>query len=275
MNKILILGSTGMLGSTFRKYFRSENYTVSSLNRGDLDLARCSFSELSEKLLERFSPCDHGYLLNCAGVIKQGEFCAPDMIKVNGVIPHWLSQICKENETKLIHVTTDCVYDGKVGNYSEIDKHTATDVYGKSKSLGEPEDCAVIRTSIIGEEERGFSSLLEWVRSNEGKTINGFKNHIWNGVTCLQLAKIVDKTIKENSLWSGVRSFHSRAVDKFHLLEMIKEAYELNLTVCPVNAAESCDRSLSSIRDISDYEIPKLYDQIKESRDFYLAHEKY
>ena len=276
MNNILILGSTGMLGSTFKKYFDiKRDYEVSSLNRSDIDLSRCSFNDLWKKIKEKVVQENCKYVLNCAGVIKQGDFSTPDMIKVNSVIPYWLSEICQILEIELVHVTTDCVYDGSKGRYSEEDKHTATDVYGISKSLGEPDTCTVIRTSIIGEEERGFSSLLEWVRSNEGKTINGFKNHIWNGVTCLQLAKIVDKTIKENSLWSGVRSFHSRAVDKFHLLEMIKEAYELNLTVCPVNAAESCDRSLSSIRDFSDYEIPKLYDQIKESRDFYLAHEKY
>ena len=261
-----------MLGSTFRKYFRSEGYNVSEFNRNDLDLARCSFKELSEKLIEKLSDCDYEYVLNCAGVIKQGKFCASDMIKVNGVIPHWLNEICKKNNSKLIHVTTDCVYDGKLGNYSEKDDHTANDVYGKSKSIGEPEDCTVVRTSIIGEEERGFSSLLEWVRSNKDKSINGFQNHIWNGVTCLQLAKIVDKIIKENCTWDGVRTFHSNSVNKFELVEMINEIYELNIKICPVSAADSCDRSLSTVHDISSYEIPDLYSQIKESKEFHIAH---
>ncbi len=272
MNNILILGSTGMLGSTFKKYFDTKrDYNVSSLKRSDIDLSRCSFNDLWKKIKEKVVQENCKYVLNCAGVIKQGDFSTPDMIKVNSVIPYWLSEICQILEIELVHVTTDCVYDGSKGRYSEEDKHTATDVYGISKSLGEPDTCTVIRTSIIGEEERGFKSLLEWIRSNKGGEINGFKNHIWNGVTCLQLAKITDTIIKKNLFWKGVRIFHSNSVNKLELAEIINEIYDLGIKVKPTNTPEPCDRSLSTVHDISSYEIPDLYEQIKESKEFHTA----
>ena len=276
MNKILILGSTGMLGSTFRKYFRvRDNCKASYLNRSDVDLSRCSFDELSKKVEQKIRDEGCKYVINCAGVIKQGGFSIPDMIKVNSVIPHWLSEICEKLGVDLIHITTDCVYDGKKGNYSEEDPPTATDVYGISKSLGEPDNCTVIRTSIIGEEERGFKSLLEWIRSNKGKQINGFENHTWNGVTCWELARIVDRIIRGGLFWRGVRIFHSNPVNKLDLAEMINEIYDLKIDITPKNTPEACDRSLSTIHDISGYEITDLYDQIKWARDFYRSFDEY
>ncbi len=276
MNNILILGSTGMLGSTFKKYFDTKrDYNVSSLKRSDIDLSRCSYNDLWKKIKEKVVQENCKYVLNCAGVIKQGDFSTPDMIKVNSVIPYWLSEICQILEIELVHVTTDCVYDGSKGRYSEEDKHTATDVYGISKSLGEPDSCTVIRTSIIGEEERGFKSLLEWIRSNKGGKINGFKNHIWNGVTCLQLAKITDTIIKKNLFWKGVRIFHSNSVSKLELAEMINEIYDLGIDINPIDTPLPCDRSLKTLHDISIYSIPSLYEQIKSSRDFHRSFDEY
>lgn len=267
---ILIIGSTGMLGSTLKQYFTLMKYNVKEFNRANLDLAKCSFEELKEKIEQVIKESNIGLIINCSGAIKQRkDFDVTDMIKINSMIPHWLSKISKDNSVKFIHFTTDCVYDGIKGNYTELDPHNARDYYGLTKSLGEPDNCTLIRTSIIGEEDKNKLSLLEWIRSNKDGEINGYKNHIWNGVTCLQMAKIIDKIIKDNLFWEGVRHIYSNEVNKFDLACMINEIYGLNIKINPLNTDVSVNRSLSSIKDNSVFHIPSLYKQIQETKDFH------
>jgi len=169
--------------------------------------------------------------------------------------------------TNLIHVTTDCVFSGKTGSYHEYSTPDETNDYGTSKSLGELCDGTIIRTSIIGEELTNKRSLLEWVISNENRTINGYSNHFWNGVTCLQLAKIIYKIINENSYWKGVRHIYSpTSVSKYELCKMISDIYELNITVKEYDT-EKVDKSLSTVYQIL-FNIPELNEQIIEMRNF-------
>ena len=120
---------------------------------------------------------------------------------VNSVLPNVLSEIKNMYANKnlqVIHVTTDCVYNGKTGGYDENSPHECIDDYSMSKSLGENKNLTNIRTSIIGEEITYKKSLLEWVRSNKaGSTIYGYVNHLWNGVTCLELAKFIDDNMDD------------------------------------------------------------------------------
>lgn len=269
---IIIMGSTGMLGRTIKCYLESLNYNIHSLNRNEIDLSKCSFDELKEKIEEKIKESDISALINCSGVIKQRNFKISDMIHVNSVVPHWVCDISNNNNLKVIHFTTDCVFDGNKGLYLESDTHTATDIYGKTKSLGEPSDCMVIRTSIIGEEDRNKLSLLEWVKSNKNEEINGYTNHIWNGITCLQVAKVVDKIFKENISWVGTRHIYSNSVNKFQLLNMIDEIYGLNIKINKMTPDINVDRSLDS--DYSSevnsiFKIPHLYPQILEAKEFY------
>jgi len=166
-------------------------------------------------------------------------------------------------------VTTDCVFDGKKGAYNEQDLHTATDVYGLSKSLGEPEYATVVRTSIIGEELSGKLSLLEWVKSNSGKEVNGFTNHYWNGITCLQFAKLCEKIIDSKNCWCGVRHlFSPNSVSKYELVKLISDVFDLNVVVKKFEAQDLCDRTLGSIYDKPLFEIPDLATQLEELRGF-------
>jgi hypothetical protein len=97
----------------------------------------------------------------------------------------------------------NCVFNGAEGGYVESSPHTAMDIYGRSKSLGESESATIIRTSIIGEELSNKLSLVEWVKSQAGKSVNGYLNHFWNGITCLQFAKICDYMLKNDLFWKG------------------------------------------------------------------------
>lgn len=264
--KTLIIGSTGMLGSTLKKYFSTLNHETKTLDRKELDLNSCIREELEEKIIEK--KCD--VLINCAGLIPQRKSVKTvDFISVNSLLPHRLSEICEKQNMKMIHITTDCVFSGNIGDYKENSTHDATDEYGRSKSMGEPKNCTVIRTSIIGEEEKNKLSLLEWVKSNKNSQINGYKNHLWNGITCLQLGKIIKQILDEDLFWKGVRHiFTTDSVNKFELVSIINEVYELNIEITPVDNDYSVDRSLSSIYKPI-IENPDLHSQIKESKEFY------
>jgi dTDP-4-dehydrorhamnose reductase len=180
-----------------------------------------------------------------------------------------LSKVVNELGAKLIHPTTDCVYSGLKGHYNENDKYDVSDIYGMSKAIGEPLDCTVIRTSIIGEEVGQGRSLVEWVKSSANTTVTGFTNHYWNGITCLEFAKICDTIIKANNFWKGTRHIHSNTVNKFELVHLISEIYGLNIGVTPKETTVTCDRSLSTNFNLIEYfNIPELKEQIIEMRNF-------
>ena len=168
----------------------------------------------------------------------------------------------------MIHITTDCVFSGINGKYDELSIHDSKEIYGISKSLGEVDQVTIIRTSIIGEEIRNKYSLLEWIKSNKGKEINGYVNHFWNGVTCLELAKVIEYMIRNNYFWKGVRHIYSpEIVSKYELITMINEIYELDIKLHKCET-EKCDRSLMSIYDILMFKIKPLREQIRELRYF-------
>ena len=145
-----------------------------------------------------------------------------NLIKINSCFSLELIQLCEKIEVPLIQVGTDCVFSGKRGEYLEDDDHDETGAYGISKSLGEPSSCTVIRTSIIGRELYNKKSFLEWVLSNDGKTINGYENHIWNGITCLEWSKLIEKIINQNDFWKGTKHFISPTqTSKYDLVKMI------------------------------------------------------
>ena len=181
-----------------------------------------------------------------------------------------MANLCEQYKVKLIHPTTDCVYTGNKGDYNEKDPYDVSDVYGMSKALGEPSNCTVVRTSIIGEEVNQGRSLVEWVKSNKDGNTNGYLNHYWNGVTCLQFGKIVETIIEKDLFWVGIKHLHSNKVDKCELSSMINKHYNLNINITPVEVPISVDRSMTTIyeENLKEFDIPDLDVQIKEMYDF-------
>ena len=194
MTKVVVLGSTGMLGSAIGKYFQSkENYdTILTYRNNKVAYGKNNiWFDAIDSALQKFANSD--YIINCIGVIKPFiEDNKEHSIYLNSLFPYELSSFCKKENIRLIHITTDCVFSGMDGNYSESSIHDALDFYGKSKSLGEPDNCMVLRTSIIGEELHNNVSLIEWVKSMKGQKVKGFTNHYWNGMTTNQYAKVCD-----------------------------------------------------------------------------------
>lgn len=269
--KIIVLGSKGMLGRYVSRYL-SKKFNVIQINRDVLDASKQN-DETIERFLINNNIKKNDVIINCIGTIKPkvDELGDLNAILVNSVFPRLLANICEKNGCKLIHPTTDCVYNGIKGNYDENSVYDANDIYGMSKAIGEPKNCTVIRTSIIGEEIDQKRSLVEWVKSNNGEKIFGFTNHFWNGMTCLQFAKICEKIISENLFWNGIKHLYSNVVSKKELLEILIETYDLNTIVHPRETDVACDRTISTVYsdNISSFNIPTLKEQIIEMKNFY------
>ena len=272
--KIFIFGSNGMLGNYIKSYL-SNLYEIIALTRKDYDLSKINIDTLTT-LLNKKNVQKDDIIINCAGVIpqasKQRGLNTRLYFTINSLFPVMLSQICDKLGAKMIHITTDCVFSGKDGNYNENSLHDEINDYGMSKSLGELCKATIIRTSIIGEEINNKRSLVEWVISNKNNTINGYKNHYWNGVTCLQLAKIIQIIIHNNNFWNGVRHIYSpHTVSKYELVSMINNTYELNIIINPFETEFRSDKSISTIYEINnEFNIPDLKEQIDEMKKYKL-----
>jgi len=247
--RVIIFGSNGMLGTYLHKYLKKK-YTVVPLTRVDIDIAKSSESEINNFLNKIMKEDD--IIVNAAGVIKQREYQISDMIQVNSQFPNYLSKIKQHTRCRIIHITTDCVFNGLKGNYNEKNSLITN-----------------IRTSIIGEEMHNKKSLIEWVKSQTGKEVFGYTNHLWNGVTCLELSKYIDKMIETDNLWEGVRHlFSPNTVSKFELVDMINKIYDLKISIKEKETIEICHRNLTTIHDLK---ITKdLFEQIVELKKFNL-----
>ncbi len=255
--KILILGANGMLGHVlFNNFSKNNNYITKGTLRNkkykkyfkekyrknlttNLDIT--DISKL-KKMIDSFKP---DILINCIGIIKQKKkINYENMIKINSLLPRKLCEITALYKTKLILISTDCVFLGLKGNYKETDLTDAKDIYGISKILGEytNKNSLVLRTSIIGHELDSRNGLLEWFLAQK-KYVNGYKNVYFSGVTTLELFKILNKYIIKSNL-SGIYHIGSRKINKFDLLKIISKIYNKNIDIRPAYN-EKLNRSLN------------------------------
>ena len=273
--KIIIFGSTGMLGRYIKEYFKRQNsYEVVCINRSVVDARNITY-KLIQDVFARININRDDVVINCVGIIPQSKNIHStsnrSYFTINTLFPHILSTACWIHNLKFIHITTDCVYSGLRGGYNEFNAHDETNDYGVSKSLGENIIAGtIIRTSIIGEEEQNKYSLLEWIRSHENDVIKGYVNHTWNGVTCLQLSKIIFEIVEKKLFWNGPRHiFSPRCVSKYELANIINKVYELNNEVQPFETGHPVDKSLVTEYDTASlFDIPDLEVQIEELRYF-------
>lgn len=190
-------------------------------------------------------------VLNAVGIIKQLP-SSKDVIKtltVNSIFPHRLSELSHEIGFRLICISTDCVFSGEKGNYSEEDIPDALDLYGKSKNLGEviADNCLTIRTSIIGRELITSHSLIEWFLSNKGKKIKGFSNAVYSGFPTIVFADIIANLIVNYKKLEGLYHISSDAINKFELLKLVNEYYDADVEIERYEDFK-LDRSLNSAK---------------------------
>lgn len=189
--------------------------------------------------------------VNCIAVIKQ-RAAAQDAIQsitLNALLPHRLAATCAAWGGRLIHFGTDCVFTGARGNYTEADSADAVDLYGRTKFLGEvaTENALTLRTSIIGRELCTFSSLLEWLLSQNRGTVKGFKRAIYSGITSNHLAGLVGDLIERQPQLTGLYQVAAAKISKYELLLLLRDAYRLDIEVLP-DEIFHCDRSFSGAK---------------------------
>lgn len=190
-------------------------------------------------------------VVNAVGVIKQLP-SSKDVIttlEINAIFPHRLAELGTKYGFRTISISTDCVFDGVKGNYTEDDIPNATDLYGKSKALGElsGDNCLTLRTSIIGRELGTSHSLIDWFLSNRGDNVKGFTRAIYSGFPTIVFADIIGVLVANRPELSGLHQVASDPINKFELLRLVNEAYDANIEIVEDNDLV-IDRSLNAAK---------------------------
>ncbi len=205
-------------------------------------------------------------VINCAGITKPHSLKDPvTTLFINGLLPNILSTVYKE---KLIQIATDCVF-ACLSNapYDEDAPKNPNDLYGISKSIGEPTESLVLRTSIIGPELDTSELLLDWFKKQKNKTINGFTNHLWNGITTLEFARICYQLIQKRGKFpkSGLFHIFSTSLTKYEMLKKFEDKYKINVIIKPTRTKIPIDRRLSTKYNFcKKLNIPSFDEMLKE-----------
>ncbi|ELV8605447.1 SDR family oxidoreductase [Vibrio vulnificus] len=259
--KVLVIGTTGMLGySIFANLSELSNLDVYGTVRTVNGLER--FFPSSDKLipnvdvkdfktLERaISAVKPDVVINCIGLIKQHDVSKQhvEAIEINALLPHKIAQLCDSIQARLVHFSTDCVFDGKAGDYSESDLPTATDLYGKSKCLGEVDygKHITLRTSIIGHELKSSVSLVDWFLSQEG-SVRGFSKAVFSGLPTAYVAKVLADYVLPNASLCGLYQLSVGPIDKYSLISKVADVYSKQIEIEKFEGFE-IDRSLNSTK---------------------------
>lgn len=294
--KILILGGTGMLGHLLLRYLSGfPEYSVMATARSIAGMK----THFPEAMLARFLPgsvdvnhfdsvihaiasAQPDIVINCIGIIKQLPLAEDPLtaIAVNALLPHRIALICRTAGARLIHISTDCVFDGKKGMYTENDQSNAEDLYGRTKFLGEVAypHCLTLRTSIIGHELKGGYGLIEWFLAQSQK-VRGFRKAIYSGFPTIELAGIIRDYVLPNPELNGVYQVSSEPVSKYDLLRLVAHTYGREIEIAPYDDFVQ-DRSLDStaFRKATGYHPPPwnelieaMYSDFSANKNYYTA----
>lgn len=243
--KVIVIGATGMLGySIFSNLSDANDLDVYGTVRS-VDGLEKYFPSVDKLLfnvdIKEFKTLENALVqvkpdvvINCIGLIKQHDVSKQhvEAVEVNALLPHKIAQLCNSIDARLIHFSTDCVFDGKAGNYVEADLPTATDLYGKSKCLGEVDygNHITLRTSIIGHELKSSVSLVDWFLSQEG-SVKGFSKAVFSGLPTAYVAKVLKAYVLPNSSLSGLYQLSVEPIDKYSLISKIAEVYSKDVEI--------------------------------------------
>lgn len=269
--KILVLGGKGMAGHMMVSYLVKKEYPVyyTSRDRMDKEGIYLDVTDLTmvEKTIDQIKP---DIVINCVGILNEHAQNNPKMaFQVNSILPHQLAKLVDRHGGKLIHISTDCVFSGSKGNYTESDLPDGTSVYSESKKLGEIIDDKhlTIRTSIIGPElkEDGIGLFL-WFMNQKGQ-IKGYDQAFWNGVTTLELAKAVESLMKKDI--TGLYHLGTKEkISKYNLLKLIQAIFNKNDVEIIPDSSVILDRTIRSTRRDVYYYLPDYKSMLMELRDW-------
>lgn len=271
--KLLVIGANGMAGHIVTSYLKKQGHSVSTVARSNADF--CIDIEDTDVVQEFLGKIKDSYdfIINCIGLLVKDSNDRPDRAAlINAWFPHAIEHAIKDSKTRLVHLSTDCVFDGKKGEYEESDIHTEVNAYGSSKSLGEVNNNKDItfRMSIIGPEiKSNGTGLLNWVVTNPDSQLQGWENAWWNGITTLQLAKCINQYINNPSI-TGVYHVvnNNNKINKYDLLCKINEVYKLNKTIVRTQGPKPVNKILVDTRNEIDFNISDYDTQLTELKNY-------
>ena len=279
MTRVLIVGGAGMLGhklwqtarASFETWATIRSATPALEHLGLLDERTLTDVDVTapgaiDAALDRSRP---DVVVNCIGIIKQLAAAKDPVtsISINALHPHLLARACAARGARLIHISTDCVFDGVRGGYTEADVPNATDLYGRTKAMGEVTGpgCLTLRTSIIGRELSGASGLVEWFLSRRGATADGYAGAIFSGLTTRALSDVIVRLIARETALEGLYQVAATPIDKLALLQLLDAAYGTQVTIVPRDEPR-IDRSLNGqrFREATGIEAPSWPAMVEE-----------
>ncbi|MBB1149745.1 SDR family oxidoreductase [Myroides sp. NP-2] len=276
MKSILVVGIKGMAGHLLYNFLLEEgSYSVFGVARGihdhdnlfNIDVAN------TEKVKKLITNKKFDYIINCIGILNNDAECNPaKAIWFNSYFPHFLEEITKNTLTKVIHISTDCVFSGKGdGGYTEESFKDGIGFYAQSKALGEivNNKDVTIRTSIIGPElnVRGIGLFHWFMCQSNNALIKGFSKAFWSGITTLELAKVILEIIKQN-ITGLIQITGTNKIDKYSLLRLFNEIYRDNLVRIEGSSSYKIDKSLVSTRTDFNYPMPNYKEMLLNQKDW-------
>lgn len=280
MEKVLIIGSKGMAGNVIYHYFKENtDYKIIDIARGThfhIPSYQLDVSEF-KKIKDIVNFEKPAVVINCIGILNKNAEDNPDKaILINSYFPHFLARLGNETGFKLIHISTDCVFDGKEGNYTEQSEKTGRGFYAETKSLGEVEygRHLTLRTSIIGPEikENGIG-LFDWFMKQNG-TIKGYTHAYWTGVSTLELAKAINESIKQDI--SGLQHLvNEEKINKFDLVTLFKNIFERDDLIIEPFDGYKTDKSLLRTKRDFKYCVPSYNEMLIEMKDWMDNHKSH
>lgn len=282
--RVLILGGSGMLGNAlFRLFSESESISAIASVRDLRSVARFPEALLSNveagvssddmdsvaRILDKHRP---NIVINCIGLVKQQSVAKDPLVAlpINSIFPHRLARLCSLVDARLIHISTDCVFDGEKGGYTESDVPNATDLYGRSKLLGEVNypNAVTLRTSIIGHELSTAHGLVEWFLSQSG-SVQGYSKAIFSGLPTVSLGKVIRDFVIPAPKLTGLFHVSVTPISKYDLLKLVAERYGKSIKIVSCDQP-SIDRSLDSTRfqKMTGYKPPSWSEMVEEMRRF-------
>lgn len=281
---VLVLGAAGMLGNAMLRLFAgSPGFAAwgSARTTASLRLLPAEHQkrlvpgvdvENSDNLVRLLAQVRPNVVINCIGLVKQlAEADDPlQAIPINALLPHRLARLCKLAGARLIHVSTDCVFDGRRGPYREEDPADAQDLYGRSKLLGEVDypNAVTLRTSIIGHELAGAHGLVGWFLSQTGP-VRGFTRAVFSGLPTVELARVIRDHVLPQPQMHGLYHVSAEPIAKYDLLRLVAAAYGRDNPIAPDDKLV-IDRSLDStrFRQLTGYAPPDWHALVQAMHEF-------
>jgi dTDP-4-dehydrorhamnose reductase len=275
--KVLILGATGMAGHTIAIFFKEKGHFVDAISRKPFLHTRNIIGDVFDNEFLKITLQNGNYdaVVNCIGILNQDAEINPSTaVYLNSYLPHKIAQLLSESRTKLVHLSTDCVFAGNTGPYFENSFCDGQTFYDRSKALGEVNDNKnlTFRNSIIGPDlnEDGIG-LFNWFMKQKEK-VHGYKGAIWTGVTTLTLAKAIEAALEQN-LTGLYQLVNNESISKFELLNLFNKYFKSSKVEIENNFKIQLDKSLRNTRNDFNFSIPSYNEMIIEMKDWIFNHQ--